>query len=62
MRSKAERGSGFGTGIGVGDMKQNEYQIHETCGGMGSGTGDEQISRNDKAGDSGLKPSWAGGP
>ena len=43
-------GLGFGTGFGVGNMKQDEYRKHETRGGMGSGTGDEQISRNNKAG------------
>ena len=45
MRSRTE-----GSGFGVGDMKQNEHQKHETHGGTGLGTGDEQISRNDKAG------------
>ena len=47
-------GLGFGTGFRVGDMKQNEHQKHETRGGTGLGTGDEQISKNDKAGGNGL--------
>ena len=46
MQSRMEWGSGFG----VGDMKQNEHRKHETHGGMELGTGDERISRNDKAG------------
>ena len=37
-------------GFGAGNMKQNKYWKHETRGGMGSGTGDERISRNDKVG------------
>ena len=50
MRSRTEQGSGFGTGFRAGDMKQNEHRKHEMRGGMGLGMGDEQISRNDKAG------------
>ena len=50
MQTRMEWGSGFGTGFGAGNMKQDEYQKHETHGGTGSGPGDEQISRNDKAG------------
>ena len=37
-------GTGFGVwgserGLGTGNMKQNEYQKHETHGETGSGTG-----------------------
>ena len=33
------RVQGLEWGTGTGIMKQNEYRKHETCGGMGSGTG-----------------------
>ena len=44
MQSGTEQGLGFGVwglewGLGMENMKQNKYQKHEMCGGMGSGTG-----------------------
>ena len=58
MVQNGDRGSGFETRIGAGNMKQNEYQNMKHVGEWNQGRGYKRISKIDKAGDNG--PNQAG--
>ena len=55
-----ERGLEFGTGIGVGNMRQNKYQNMKHVEERDQEQGYERINRNDKAGDNGLNRAGPG--